>query len=384
MIAVIADDLTGAAEIGGIGLKYGFRVEIATKVNPESTADLLIINTDSRSKSEADAVSAVTKASEEIKNLNPELVFKKIDSVLRGHILAELEAEMKVLGLSQALIIPANPHLGRIVVNQLYLINGVPVHQTPFAADPEFPISDSYISQMLRVQNQNIAVKKHHEAISDLQIIVGEVETTDDLTAWATLTKAEHFLAGSSSFFAALLSALLYTPAQASFDYIPGKPVLYVSGTTFEANTDKISEVHTAGGPVSYMPQNIVSNQEEYGLEIYNWACDISALIIKYGRAIIAINQYNNVNACKPNAVILRQKMALVVEAVFKQVQFQEMVIEGGSTAAAILDRLSIRSLFPAQELAPGIIRSIAMYHQNIHVTLKPGSYPWSEKIWTF
>lgn len=36
MIAVIADDFTGAAEIGGIGLHYELKVEIATAVKPDS------------------------------------------------------------------------------------------------------------------------------------------------------------------------------------------------------------------------------------------------------------------------------------------------------------------------------------------------------------
>ena len=50
MLAVIADDLTGAAEIGGIGLSYGLKVEISSKVNPSTEADLLVIATDTRSK----------------------------------------------------------------------------------------------------------------------------------------------------------------------------------------------------------------------------------------------------------------------------------------------------------------------------------------------
>lgn len=383
MIAVIADDLTGAAEIGGIGLRYGLSVEIATEVNPTSTADLLIINTDSRSKIENEAVAAVTKTCCALKMLNPEWVFKKIDSVLRGHVLAEVEAEMKVLGRLSALVIPANPHLGRTLVNQVYLINGVPVHQTSFAADPEFPIVGSNVGHMLRVQNQNVAVRKHHEALPDIGIVVGEVETAEDMIAWAMVTNTEHFLAGGSSFFSALLKLSLFHPEQENIIYTLGKPQLYISGTTFSDNTGKISKIYNAGGPVSYMPPTIVNNQDVSDSTIYNWAGEVSELLIKHGTALIAIDQHD-ANKCKPNAAVLRQSMALSVEAILKQVKFEELVIEGGSTAAAILSCLNISTLFPVQELAPGIIRSRAMYHQNIHVTLKPGSYPWSEKVWSF
>ena len=46
MMVVIADDLTGAAEIGGLALKYGLMAEITTTVNLHSRADLLIIDGD--------------------------------------------------------------------------------------------------------------------------------------------------------------------------------------------------------------------------------------------------------------------------------------------------------------------------------------------------
>ena len=79
MIAVIADDLTGAAELGGIGLSYGLNAEISTKVNPSSKADVLIIATDTRSKTREEAVADMVKVTEEIAKLKPSLVFKKID-----------------------------------------------------------------------------------------------------------------------------------------------------------------------------------------------------------------------------------------------------------------------------------------------------------------
>ena len=41
MIAVIADDFTGAAEIGGIGLRYGLDVIIQTKNVSQTACDLI-------------------------------------------------------------------------------------------------------------------------------------------------------------------------------------------------------------------------------------------------------------------------------------------------------------------------------------------------------
>lgn len=383
MIAVIADDLTGAAEIGGIGLQYGLTIEITTEVNAASTAGLLVINTDSRSKSEPEAVLAVTKVCQAIKALIPVLVYKKTDSVMRGHVLAELEAEMHVLERTAALIIPANPHLGRTLVDNTYLINGVPVHQTSFAFDPEFPVSGCEAAQMLRAHDQSIEVRKHTEMLPKSGIVVGEVETADDLNSWSTLVNSTHYLAGSSGFFSALLKSLPFASSQKNNTYRPGKPVLFVSGTTFNVNAVKIKDYYQAGKPVSYMPKAIMSGQDTTTETLNDWAAEIVNLLAQHGTAVIAIDQ-NMMPDANVNALALRRNMAAAVKQIVDTAKIEELIIEGGSTAAAILDSLNINTLFPVQELAPGIIRSRTMYPQNIHVTLKPGSYPWSEKLWSF
>ncbi|MDB5190444.1 MAG: four-carbon acid sugar kinase family protein, partial [Segetibacter sp.] len=113
MIAVIADDLTGAAELGGIGLKYGLKAEIATEVDVNTKAELLIISANTRSIKEDDAVGKIKQITTDLLALHPKFIYKKIDSVLRGHVVAELKAQMEVMQAHRALIVPANPSLNR-------------------------------------------------------------------------------------------------------------------------------------------------------------------------------------------------------------------------------------------------------------------------------
>ena len=116
MIVVIADDFTGAAEIGGIGLKYGLKVVIETNGENHVEADLLIIATDTRSGSTKDAIRQSLVVAEGVEELKPSLLFKKIDSALRGYILEETSALTEGLGLHKALIVPANPLLKRKII----------------------------------------------------------------------------------------------------------------------------------------------------------------------------------------------------------------------------------------------------------------------------
>ena len=138
MIVVIADDLTGAGEIGGIGLEYGLKVELQRKFYSESDVELLVIDTDTRSFSPQKAGQVIREAllSVEDVSLPVEWIYKKTDSVLRGPVASELEALQEVMRVARVLLVPANPSKGRIVRNGNYLINGKPLSETEFCQRP--------------------------------------------------------------------------------------------------------------------------------------------------------------------------------------------------------------------------------------------------------
>src|SRR5215218_2555073 len=65
----------------------------------------------------------------------PELVYKKIDSALRGQIRAELIATMDVLGIRRAVVAPALPSEGRTTSGGRQYADGVPLERSAFAGD---------------------------------------------------------------------------------------------------------------------------------------------------------------------------------------------------------------------------------------------------------
>ena len=83
MIIVLADDFSGAAELAGIGFRYGLNVQIQLEFLENTEADILIIDTNTRSESK-DA--AIEKTIQFIKNIQqskePLDFFKKVDSVM--------------------------------------------------------------------------------------------------------------------------------------------------------------------------------------------------------------------------------------------------------------------------------------------------------------
>ena len=121
ILMVVADDLTGAAEIAGIAIRYGLRTTLVMK--PSATAidediDVLVVATDMRSMSEQEAVDVLSSMLHPVASRIHDgslQLFKKTDSALRGHSMAETDTTLKSLGLHTAVLIPQNPSKGRII-----------------------------------------------------------------------------------------------------------------------------------------------------------------------------------------------------------------------------------------------------------------------------
>ncbi|HEV2483337.1 MAG TPA: four-carbon acid sugar kinase family protein [Puia sp.] len=365
MIAVIADDLTGAAELGGIGLRHGLRTEIRTIVPEHTGAVLLVIAADSRSKPEPAAIDEMTAITHALKALQPEWIYKKTDSVLRGHVIAELKTHLGILGFESALLIPANPILGRTIQGGHYYLNGKPIHHSAFSIDPEFPIYSADIQDMLHTRQEPVQLRKPGEELPARGIIVGEVNDLTDLQTWAHRLPAHTMAAGAAGFFSALLD--LHFPWKTAEPARIGAPLLFISGTTFDRSRDSIKRQKDAGGPVRYLP----ADPDE------NWINDITRLLRKENKAVIAIDPaWHNYPARE-----LRDSMATAVYHILKRSTPAEIIIEGGATAYAILNAIGWHTFIPEQELAPGLVRMRVTEVPDLFVTVKPGSYPWPDAI---
>jgi len=385
MIVVIADDLTGAAEIGGLGLRHGFSVEIVTNADFESKADILIIAENTRSMPKKQALLKMAELSAILYHIKPHLIFKKVDSVLRGHIVAELKIHLHQLDLPRALLVPANPALGRTLTDGKYFIDGRPIHLSSFADDPEFPITSSNVYNMLRVEENELHIKTKNDELPQAGIIVGECATKDDLKTWATKTEKNILLAGGSGFFETLLENLsLKRKIQLEGNNTAvGLPALFVCGSNFNRSIQLVEKAYDCGAPVSYMPLEIILADSPFDANIEKWANEVVSLLEKHKKAIIAVHRDSTKNRVV-SAESLREKNAIAVKKIFQKIAMRELFVEGGATTAAILKHLNHNRFYPVKEYCTGVIRMSAGLTNNFFLTLKPGSYEWPSHIWPF
>ncbi|WP_439697336.1 four-carbon acid sugar kinase family protein [Mucilaginibacter sp. AW1-7] len=379
MIAVIADDLTGAAELAGIGLGYQLKTEVSTVVDPNSKADLLIIATNTRSLPEAEASHIMAALTIQLMLLKPKLIFKKIDSVLRGHILNEIESQLAVSGLKRTLIIPGNPLHEKKIVDGIYYYKDEPIHLSDYANDPVFPATTSNVKEMLRAANP-INLLKTGEELPETGIMVGEVCDEIDLNYWVEQADGDTLLAGASGLFNNLMQHLF--PAQPvgySYPGLQGRR-LFVFGSTFYQGKLAANNGFMNNIAVHYVPAAIICGDDDKQI-IFLFASHVATSIIKQNNAIIAINP-GSFSGLKIDPVLLSHKIAAIVKQVIQYTNLNELLIEGGATAWSVLNRLNVKKLQPVNQLAPGVIRMSMPGDTRLYVTLKPGSYEWPAPIW--
>ncbi len=150
-VGIIADDLTGANDTGVKFARKGLTTSVwMSNESPlQSDLDVLVIDTDSRSLSTEEAYQRVKQTSSLIKKMNPEVIYKKVDSTLRGNIGIEIKAVYDSVQPDFIIIAPAYPNNGRTVKNGVLFIEGKPLHETEFAHDPKTPVFSSNIAEMI-------------------------------------------------------------------------------------------------------------------------------------------------------------------------------------------------------------------------------------------
>lgn len=124
-LVVIADDLSGAAESAAGFLSRSGAVSLRLRPGAQDGSDVTVFDLHSRRSDPAQAGRDVRTVLHSAAGF---AVVKKIDSLLRGNIAAEV-AELTRDG-SPVIVAAGLPALGRMVRDGVPLVDGVPLHAT--------------------------------------------------------------------------------------------------------------------------------------------------------------------------------------------------------------------------------------------------------------
>lgn len=384
-VTVIADDLTGACEIAGRGLAFGLKSVVSLdQYRPDPDIDLDVIDSDSRLDPPTLAEEKVEGIAAKIPLQVDSLLFKKTDSVLRGSVHAEIAAMMRATKKRSALLVPANPHLGRGIAEGIYTIKGRPLNETEFADDPHHPATDANVLHLLQGERLPVRSARPSPLLSAArgELVVGDAMTDADLREWAAAVTDDILPAGSAAFFHALLERWFPRtgePIGTPFGEGPFPKdglTLFVSGTLAPAQRALLDQLAAAGGPIVSLdtahldPQTLAEAAEQ-----------VAQHFRTSGKAVIRVQKGSGAVLGQTSGNILKALSELTATLLSRH-PIVHLAIEGGATAAAICKRMGYLRLSVVREWSPGTVMVKPLQNDTAPaVTVKPGSYPWPPSI---
>lgn len=355
----LADDLSGALDAAAAFHHAGRRVRIELTGDdwPAPAADEVVgVTTETRNASATAAADAVGRALARGRAVGARLVYKKIDSTLRGPLAAEIEALARALPGVRLLFCPANPAVGRTVRDGVLRVHGVPVHETEFARDPVCPVRESNLRRVLG-------------GVGGAAVTVADAACEADLVAAVARTAAagDAWVGIGSGALAKPVAALARRAVPSSERQAPGPlppgPALLLCGSAHPANRAQAARLAETRGvasrvlPVAPAAAGTLATQ-------------VIALLQTTGGASLLVEEQRH-----DSAAVLRAVTTAAV-AIRAATRVARLFVTGGETAFALCAALGVRRLDYLDELEPGLSLSRAETPRGpLLLANKPGGF---------
>ena len=404
-LAVIADDLTGAADTG-VQFRRNFNEVLMLNGQslpngvPTPRSQAVSVYTGSRGLAPEDAARAARRVAKVISNLNPKLVYKKIDSCLRGNLGPEIDAILEAMILPRAIVVPALPKQGRQTVGGVHYVHGIPVAESEVGQDPVSPVVESRIDRLLKSQSHTptgcIGLEIIRRGIESLEgelnrqgkaghrIIVCDSKNQEDLDIVARLVLgryADSLFVGSAGLaesISRIIPNLSRDHEQDGYpDSMAGRmnTVLLVCGTAANATREQV-EVLNQHRPIdafSLSPPQLMAIASDDHVEL---PPGLPAAVNQKSGLVLKVDPKTGPTPAEESDGIVRGLARLAFELIVK-FKPDALFLSGGDTASAVFDRLGSVSLRLYRELQPGLV--LGRINQGVFaglpVACKPGAF---------
>ena len=375
--AIIADDLTGAADTGVQLARAGYRTAVAFRgsaVPPAEDLDAVVLDTDSRAMPAGFAAKRVLEAGRAVRDAR--IVYKKLDSTLRGPIAAELAAALETTGRDRAVVAPAFPAAGRTTVGGVQLVRGVPVHETEAKNDPRTPVREGHLPTLLAASFSSILSlgvedltdpSTVRRALDDARCVVADAERDEDLEALvrAVPDPSKVLWVGSAGLALALGGVYPgpHTGTEPSSP-APDRRVLVVVGSLSRVARGQLRSLAEEYG-CETVPVNGRSGTVQEALGAARAALS--------GSACAAVCSTDDRDAS--GAGSFAEALAEVVAGLSEEGLFDALVLTGGETAVGVARRLGAVGVRLEGEVEQGIPTGTLIGPSPYRVVTKAGGF---------
>jgi uncharacterized protein YgbK (DUF1537 family) len=386
---VLADDLTGAADCA---IAFGRRGRAAAvmwdEVADASDRQLPVLSYDAANRG-LSAEAAVRRHAEVLARLSEpgRVLFKKIDSTLRGHPAAEIASTLAHFrersGPALGVFAPAFPATGRTTVNGRILVKARPLEETEvWQRDHTYPNSDLVevlASAGIRGEKVLLATVRS----SELKAVFARLAAEGDVVA-ACDAETDHDLhliaeaslhASPSTFFigsAGLAHALAGLDVDDAVEplRIPSSALgtLIVVGSLAGASRAAARELAATGTAEQFTvaPETLLG-----GSVGSTFAADVTKRLSAGGDALVEImmDDQPDMSLGPQLAKALAELLAPAASAI------GAFAATGGETAAALLSRFGVNGIRLADEIEPGVSLGLTLGALSVPIATKAGAF---------
>ncbi|MCU1568189.1 MAG: hypothetical protein JWQ56_3126 [Pseudarthrobacter sp.] len=354
--AIIADDLTGAADAAAA---YGPTHTSSVILDVDCTwpeAEILSVNTESRYLAAEEAASAVTSAVGRALGQDRR-IFKKIDSLLRGNVGAEVAATLAAIAQGRdkglAIVAPAFPATGRTTQGGIVHVGGVQNTEGSFGGDVAQALADGGVTAEVAAGTSAHNPEELAAHLRDVQArgtdaVVLDASSDQDLKTIAAAAELLDFPA-------------LLVGSGGLAGHIAGRE----DGTAARnAQPRHIARTLTVIGSYSGLARQQTEALVAAGAEhitLDHDALDEPAVARKVAEAM---TRNDVVLTPDPMGTIDKSQALVVAEALARATaagigHCDALVMTGGETATAVLKALGAGSFTVLGEIEPGVVMSL-------------------------
>ncbi|GAB3418756.1 four-carbon acid sugar kinase family protein [Flindersiella endophytica] len=370
-VAVVADDLTGAADAGVGFLRAGLSATVTwTGDLPVDRPDVLAIDTATRRLDAEQAAATCGHVVAGLRAAGVPTLYKKIDSTLRGQVGAEVAVALDAWHEGAAAIVaPAFPATGRTTIGGRQYVNGADLG----------PVTDllrrAGLKTALATLEDVRAGSLDRLLASGARAVVLDAETDDDLRTIAEAgarTDAPVVWAGSAGLahhLPPVLGLAGNAPEPSPAAHLAPGPALIAVGSVSPIARKQAADLVASGVVHIGIPVPVLAGTDRSAWT--SLALRISGLLGRGRDVVVTIDAEGREGVDDER---LTQALGQLVRPCADQAG--ALIATGGDTAAGILSAWDITALRLVDELEPGVPLSAGVRSEReIPVVTKAGAF---------
>jgi 3-dehydrotetronate 4-kinase len=405
-LGCIADDYTGASDLANTLTRCGLRtvqtIDVPAGDLELPEVDAVVVSLKSRSIEAGLAVARSRSAEQWLRGRGADHVLFKIcstfDSTDAGNIGPVMDALRDDSGDKIVLVTPAFPETGRTVYQGNLFVGSVPLNESPLKDHPLNPMHDSNLVRVLARQSRTKVglvdladIARGPDAVrarlADLAgkgfgAVIADAVFERDLETIGKVALDHRVSVGASGLGLGLARALVASGRVASStpnalaDAAVGGPAACLAGSCSQATLRQIASAEAVMPVLHLDPDRVVAGPDE-ARRALAWARER----LKDGPVLIASSSTPDQVAALQSrhgrdaaGHAIEQAMADIAEGLVGS-GVRRLVVAGGETSGAVVDRLGIPGFLVGAEIAAGVPVLRAVGASEMLIALKSGNF---------